>query len=229
VEAPTVLVVDDEPMVVEVVARYLTREGYRVVTATDGGAALERMNDSRPALVVLDLMLPVIDGLEVARRIRALGSTPIIMVTARGEEVDRIAGFDIGADDYIAKPFSPRELVARVRAVLRRSYDGAGVAPRQRLSFEGVVVDPLSRTATVSGQPVDLTAREFDLLWFLATHPGEAFSREQLLERVWEYAWAGDTGTVTVHVRRLRAKIEANPEEPRHLRTVWGVGYRWDP
>lgn len=226
---PTILVVDDEPMVVEVVDRYLRREGYSVLTAADGEAALRLYRQSRPHLVVLDLMLPEIDGIEVCRRIRAIGKTPVIMVTARGDETDRIAGLETGADDYIAKPFSPRELVARVRAVLRRTYDEVQLRPKAPIETAGLVIDPRSRTVEARGKPVDLTAREFDLLWFLANHPAEVFTREQLLTRVWEYEWFGDTSTVTVHVRRLRTKVEENPDEPRHIKTVWGVGYRWDP
>ncbi len=228
-DGPLILVVDDEPMVVEVVDRYLRREGYSVVTAADGAAALAAYREKRPHLVVLDLMLPGVDGIEVCRQIRESSQTPVIMVTARGEETDRIAGLEIGADDYLAKPFSPRELVARVRAVLRRSYDGDVTSQREPVSVGSLIIDPRSRLVERCAERVELTAREFDLLWFFATHPGEVFTREQLLKRVWEYDWLGDTSTVTVHVRRLRTKVEDAPEEPRHIKTVWGVGYRWEP
>jgi DNA-binding response OmpR family regulator len=170
-DRPCILVVDDEPMVVEVVERYLKRDGYSVITAGDGESALARVRESRPHLVVLDLMLPGLDGLEVCRRIRANSKTPIIMVTARGEETDRIAGLDIGADDYVAKPFSPRELVSRVRAVLRRSYDSGDLRAREPLTSGDLTIDPRSRVVIRNGSQIELTAREFDLLWFLATHP----------------------------------------------------------
>ncbi len=227
-ESPRILVVDDEPMVTEVVERYLQREGYAVRTAADGHAALELYTETRPHLVVLDLMLPHVGGMEVCRRIREGSKTPVIMLTARGDEMDRIAGFAIGADDYLAKPFSPRELVARVKAVLRRTYDG-DLRTGDRVVSGNVTVDPRSRTVEAYGAPVELTAREFDLLVFLVTHPAEVFTREQLLERVWDYEWFGDASTVTVHVRRLRMKVEPEPDNPRHIRTVWGVGYRWEP
>ena len=227
-ESPRVLIVDDEPMVTEVVERYLQREGYSVRTAADGRAALEIYAESRPHLVVLDLMLPQIDGMEVCKRIREHARTPVIMLTARGDEMDRIAGFAMGADDYLAKPFSPRELVARVKAVLRRTYDGA-LVPGERVVSGNVSVDPRSRTVEANGQPVDLTTREFDLLLYLASHPAEVFTREQLLERVWNYEWYGDASTVTVHVRRLRMKVEPDADNPRHIKTVWGVGYKWEP
>lgn len=228
-EAPRILVVDDEPMVVEVVERYLEREGFAVHSAADGLAAMEAYAAVRPHLVVLDLMLPRLGGMEVCSRIRAASKTPIIMLTARGDEMDRIAGFDSGADDYLAKPFSPRELVARVRAVLRRSYDDGAVVATQPVTSGGITVDPRSRTVLVGERQVDLTAREFDLLLFLVTHPAEVHSREQLLERVWNYDWFGDASTVTVHVRRLRTKVEADPDNPVHIKTVWGSGYRWEP
>jgi two-component system response regulator ResD len=227
-ESARILVVDDEPVVVEVVERYLQREGYTVRTASDGAMAMEAYADMRPHLVVLDLMLPKMNGMEICRRIREGSRTPVIMLTARGDEMDRIAGFETGADDYLAKPFSPRELVARVKAVLRRSFDEAVLRPGDRLESGGVSVDPRSRTVEVNGRPAELTAREFDLLLFLVSHDGEVFSREQLLERVWKYDWYGDSSTVTVHIRRLRTKVEEQPENPRHIKTVWGVGYRWE-
>jgi DNA-binding response OmpR family regulator len=228
-DRPRILVVDDEPVVLDVVERYLVREGYAVTTCGDGVTALERLRDLHPHLVVLDIMLPGVDGLDICERIRARGKTPVIMVTARGDLQDRITGLQLGADDYIAKPFSPRELVARVNAVMRRSYDGLNAAGQDPISAGGLVIEPRGRVVRRGDATLELTTREFDLLWFLATHPAVAFTREQLLKKVWEFEWISDTSTVTVHVRRLRSKIEANPDEPRHLKTVWGVGYRWDP
>lgn len=229
-DAPRILVVEDEPVVVEVVERYLRRDGYQVEVATDGLAALDAFARLRPHLVVLDLMLPRLGGMEVCQRIRASGgSTPILMLTARGDEIDRIAGFEVGADDYMAKPFSPRELVMRVKAILRRSFDGDVAPPSGPIESGGIVVDPRGRSVTVEGRPVTLTNRELDLLVFLIRNPGVAFSRQQILERVWDFEWFGDVNTVTVHIRRLRTKVEADPEDPKHIATVWGLGYRWDP
>ncbi len=222
----TVLVVDDEPIVREVVATYLRREGYRTLEAADGLSARDLIERAPPALVVLDLMLPGMDGLELCRWIRARSDVPVIMLTARGEEADRLVGLDLGADDYVTKPFSPRELVARVRTVLRR-------APRapaaRRIEAGPLAIDAGTREVTRSGRALRLTAKEFDLLWFLANNPRLVFSRNQLMDRVWGYEAAFDTGTVTVHVRRLREKIEDDPSRPRHVQTVWGVGYRFVP
>jgi DNA-binding response OmpR family regulator len=222
----TVLVVDDEPIVREVVATYLRREGYRTVEAADGTAAQAVLSRQTPALVVLDLMLPGIGGLELCRWIRARSEVPVIMLTARGDEADRIVGLDLGADDYVTKPFSPRELVARVRSVLRRAP--AAPAPR-RIEAGELTIDAGTREVTRAGRHVRLTAKEFDLLWFLASNPRLVFSRDQLMDRVWGYEAAFDTGTVTVHVRRLREKVEAEPSRPQHVQTVWGVGYRFVP
>jgi two-component system, OmpR family, response regulator ResD len=223
----TVLVVDDEPIVRDVVVRYLTREGYRTLEAGDGDHARRLIESQEPSLVVLDVMLPGTDGLELCRWIRTRSELPVIMLTARGEEADRIVGLELGADDYLTKPFSPRELAARVRTVLRR----AGREPRkgERLSLNGLTIDAASREVTKGGVPLTLTAREFDLLWFLASNPRRVFSRDQLMDGVWGYSAALDTGTVTVHVRRLREKIEDEPSHPRFLQTVWGVGYRFAP
>ncbi len=225
--AARILVVDDEPMVVEVVARYLAREGYSVITAENGPDALGAFEREQPHLVVLDLMLPRLGGMEVCRIIRGSTDVPVIMLTARGDEMDRIAGFEVGADDYLAKPFSPRELVARIRAVLKRTFDSAEFAGGSRTTGE-LSINADTRAVSVGGRPITLTAREFDLLWFLVTHPGKVFTRIQLLEQVWKLDWPGDESTVTVHVRRLRTKIERCPERPERLKTVWGVGYRWD-
>ena len=223
----TVLVVDDEPIVREVVLRYLERDGFRTLEAGDGPTARQLLETESPGLVILDIMLPGIDGLELCRWIRARSDLPVILLTARGEEADRIVGLELGADDYVTKPFSPRELAARVRTVLRRSTPDIGKA--ERLSFDKLDLDARTREVTCRGEPLRLTAREFDLLWFLARHPKQVFSRDQLMDRVWGYEAAVDTGTVTVHVRRLREKIEPEPARPRHLQTVWGVGYRFVP
>jgi len=223
-----VLVVDDEPTVREVVQHYLEREGYRVHVATDGPGALAALAAETPDLIVLDLMLPGVDGLDVCRQVRATGATPIIMLTAKGHESDRIVGLELGADDYVVKPFSPRELVARVRSVLRRTRSGDGQPPSP-LRAGDMVVDPATREVSVAGRPVSLTVREFDLLAFLVGHPRQVFTRGQLLRQVWEYTWLGDTSTVTVHIRRLRAKVEDDPSNPTRLQTVYGVGYRFLP
>ena len=227
--AELVLVVDDEPTVREVVSRYLELGGYRVAMAGDGPSALEMAAELLPDLVVLDLMLPGMDGLEVCRRLRAVAPTPIVMLTAKSHEADRIVGLELGADDYVVKPFSPRELVARVRSVLRRTRGGADAAQPTRLWVGDLMIDPATREVEVDGRGVSLTAREFELLLFLARHPRQVFTRGQLLQRVWEYTWLGDTSTVTVHIRRLREKVEDNPSDPRRIQTVYGVGYRFVP
>jgi DNA-binding response OmpR family regulator len=222
-----VLVVDDEPMVREVITSYLERDGWRVVTATDGATALRMLDTSLPDLVVLDLMLPEVDGLSVLARLRTTTDVPVIVVTARGEEPDRVLGLELGADDYLVKPFSPRELVARVRSVLRRSRPSPAKA---RIVHGNLVIDGPSREVEIDGRIVPLTAREFDLLAFLAAAPRQVFSRADLLEQVWDSSPVyQDPSTVTVHIRRLRHKIEPDPEQPRHLVNVWGVGYRFDP
>jgi two-component system response regulator ResD len=222
-----VLVVDDEPMIREIVVRYLERDGFATLEAADGDRARELVERESPDLVVLDLMLPGTDGLDLCRWIRARSSLPVIMLTARGEESDRIVGLELGADDYVTKPFSPRELAARVRTVLRRAE--LDLVTDERLAFHGLVIDSSSREVTRGGEPLRVTAREFDLLWFMASHPRRVFAREQLMRRVWGYSAAVDTGTVTVHMRRLREKIEEDPARPRYLETVWGVGYRFSP
>ncbi len=223
----SVLVVDDEPTIGEIVCRYLERAGYETHLALDGIEAVEAAAARDPDLIVLDLMLPGMDGLEAMRRIRANGGrrTAIILLTARGEESDRVIGLRLGADDYIVKPFSPAELVARVDAVLRR----VNTVPEQEppLRFDGLVVDPGGRRVQVDGEDVVLTQREFELLLFLARHPGQAFTRNQLMDHVWGYSFYTDTSTVTVHIRRLRAKLEESPERPRFIETVWGIGYRF--
>jgi DNA-binding response OmpR family regulator len=233
VDAPAVvarvLVVEDDPNVAEVVTRYLEREGYEVDAVADGAEGLRRALAAPPDLVVLDLMLPSLSGVEVCRRLRAVAPVPVIMLTARGEEADRIAGLELGADDYMAKPFSPRELTARVKAVLRRA-----AAPlvandeATELTAGGLTVDLVAHEARLGGELVALTAKEFDLLVHFMRNPRRAFRREELLEDVWGFTY-GDTSTVTVHVRRLREKIEDDPSAPRRVTTVWGVGYRFEP
>ena len=223
----TVLVVDDEPIVRDVVVRYLQRDGFETLVAGDGDTARALIEETPPQLVVLDVMLPGIDGLALCRWIRARGDLPVIMLTARGEEADRIVGLELGADDYVTKPFSPRELAVRVQTVLRRARPPASAA--EPLSFDGLSIDPGTREVVRKGELLRLTAKEFDLLFFLASNPRQVFSRDQLMGRVWGYESAVDTGTVTVHVRRLRSKIERDPSAPEHLETVWGVGYRFVP
>ena len=224
-----VLVVDDEPMVRDVLARYLARDGFEVDIAADGEAALEAVRSTNPDLVVLDLMLPRLDGFEVFHRMRGAGiESPVIMLTARGEVTDRVVGLEIGADDYVSKPFSPKEVVARIKAVLRRGGATDGEED-EVLRFNGMTIDPRSREVVVSGSSVRLTAKEFDLLHHLASSPRTVFSRYRLLDELWDVAFEGDPATVTVHVRRIREKIEVDPSNPRHLVTVWGVGYRFEP
>jgi len=224
-----ILVVDDEPTIAEVVSRYLERAGYATRVAGDGRRALELHGERAADLIVLDLMLPGVDGLEVMRRMRN-GHTrrpAIILLTAKGEESDRIVGLRLGADDYVVKPFSPAELVARVDSVLRR----VDPEPEQEppLEFGRLRIEPAARRVLADGAECALTMREYELLLFLARHPGQAFSRHALMDRVWGYSFYTDTSTVTVHIRRLRGKIESDPAQPRHIETVWGIGYRFAP
>jgi len=221
-----VLVVEDEENVRRLIAAYLEREGFDVIAAADGHDALDAFRRAQPDLVILDLMLPGVDGWEVCRRIRSGYDTPVIMLTARGEELDRIKGFELGADDYITKPFSPRELVLRVRAVLRRVGEAGGRNP-ERLRFPGLEIDRVRRTCRAGGRPVELTRREFDLLWFMAASRGRALEREELLMQLWGYDYAGDPRTIDVHVTRLRDKLEKHGW--KYLHTVWGVGYKFEP
>ena len=231
-----ILVVEDEPSIAEIVGLYLNRAGYEVVIAADGAAALEVLEQREPELMVLDLMLPKVDGLEITRSVRAKGDMPIIMLTARGSETDRIAGLEMGADDYIVKPFSPQELVSRVRAVLRRSPKSRnGVAREQastdgeQLTFDGLEIEVQARTVSVRGEQRALTAKEFDLLLVLARRPRRVFTRDELLGLVWGFTDYIDPSTVTVHIRRIREKIEVDASKPRHITTAWGVGYRFEP
>lgn len=225
-----ILVVDDEPSVVEVVSLYLKREGYAVRTADNGNDALQALREREPTLMVLDLMLPGVGGLEIMRRLRGelRLDTPVIMLTARGQEIDRVFGLELGADDYMTKPFSPVELVARIKAVLRRSRQTTQLNQKP-IRYGTLIIDPNTRTVTLDETPRELTATEFNLLWFMANHPQQVFGRAQLLESVWGFSDYLDPSTVTVHIRRLREKIEENPSKPQYLQTVWGVGYKFEP
>jgi DNA-binding response OmpR family regulator len=230
----SILVIEDEPSIAEVVSLYLKRAGYRVQVVNDGQAALELLARQLPDLVILDIMLPGADGFAITRWLRDRSDmpgseVPIIMLTSRREEVDRIAGLEMGADDYVVKPFSPQELVSRVRAVLRRAKGSGGQGGEAPLVFADLNIDPQTRLVSVSGEEVPLTAKEFDLLYYLARHPRQVFSRGQLLEAVWGLSDYIDPSTVTVHIRRLREKIEADPAEPHRLLTVWGIGYKLEP
>ena len=223
-----ILVVDDERVVTEVVEQYLRLEGFEVAVAVDGEDALRQAQEWGPDLIVLDLMLPKVNGLEVCRRLRRDSQVPIIMLTARGDEADRIVGLELGADDYVAKPFSPRELVARAKSVLRRSSSFATTATGGVRRFDNLTVNPQARTVALDGVDVHLTGKEFDLLFFLVSNPGQVFTREQIMDQAWDYTYAGDTSTVTVHIRRLREKVEVDPVKPRYIKTVWGIGYKFD-
>ncbi len=225
-----ILVVEDEASVGDVLRLYLNRAGFKVTVVQDGKKAVELMQEQFPALVILDVMLPGMDGWEITRWLRERSDLPIIMLTARKEEIDRIAGLELGADDYVVKPFSPQEVVSRVRAVLRRTRPQGELEEADPiLSFDRLKIDPQTRLVIVDGEERVLTAKEFDLLYLLACHPRQVYSRDQLLERVWGASDYIDPGTVTVHVRRLREKIENDPANPRYLQTVWGVGYRFEP
>jgi DNA-binding response OmpR family regulator len=233
----TILIVEDESAIREVVRKYLERAGYAVLEADTGLKALESLGSAKVDLIVLDIMLPGLDGLSITRALRDAPSftplalntaTPIIVLTARGEESDRIAGFELGADDYVVKPFSPRELVARVKAVLRRGQTSPPAEQDELLHCGALTIDLGRRLATVDGQPITLTAKEFDLLWLFARNPGRVFNREQLLDQVWGYEFYGDASTVTVHIRRLREKVEPDPANPTYIHTVWGVGYKFE-
>jgi len=225
-----VLVADDDSNITDVCRRYLEREGYLVTTAKDGLEALELWRHHAPDLIVLDLMMPHRDGWEVCNEIRQTADVPIVMLTARGEEQDRLMGLTLGADDYMTKPFSPRELVLRVRAILRRMryvQTASITAAEHTIRYEGLAIDVAKRIVEIGGQSIDLTVTEFDMLYLLASHPGQVFSRTQILSKVWDFSYEGDTTTVTVHIRRLREKIESTPSEPRYIKTVWGIGYKF--
>jgi len=224
-----ILIVDDEASIVDLARLYLEKEGYKVWAIDDGLRALEKIPVLKPALVVLDIMLPGVDGFEVCRRLRVDNPVPILMVTARDDDIDKIIGLEMGADDYVVKPFSPQELVSRVRAVLRRGGSEKTTEGERALEVGGLLIDPLSRSVTLNGSAIELTVKEFDMLYLLARHPRQVFSRDHLLERIWGVSEYIDPGTVTVHVRRLREKIEIDPSKPAQLLTVWGVGYKFEP
>lgn len=224
-----ILVVEDEPSIREVVALYLERAGFIVSCVEDGDTALAEIEGHDPDLVIMDLMLPGIDGWTLTQFLRERDDTPIIMLTARRDEADRIAGLEMGADDYVVKPFSPQELVSRVRAVLRRTHGSTLKAASKPVEFDGLHIDPSTRVVRVRGEEIELTAKEFDLLHHLASHPRQVFNRDQILDSVWGMAEYIDPSTVTVHVRRLREKIESDPSEPTWIQTVWGVGYKFEP
>lgn len=223
----TVLVVDDDPKIRELLDLYFAREGFVVEQAADGGEALVKIEHCQPNLVVLDIMMPVLDGLEVCRQVRKTSHVPIIMLTARIEDEDRIMGLELGADDYMGKPFNPRELVARVKAVLRRA-PGTADTETEILSFPDLVINRTEYCVTAFGQEVALTAKEIDLLYHLASHPGRVYTRDQLLEAVWGYTYCGDTGTVDTHIKRLRQKVGASLDGRWSIKTVWGVGYKFE-
>lgn len=224
---PEILVVDDEPGIVRLIQMYLDREGFVTVTATTGADALVQVKDVKPALIILDIMLPDIDGWEVCREIRRTNDVPIIMLTAREADEDKIVGLELGADDYLTKPFVPRELVARVKAILRRSGKQSSQSDGEVIELGELKIEPDRREVWLNGEPIQLRAKEYDLLTQLARKPGIVFSREQLLQTVWGYDFLGDSGTIDVHVRRLRAKLNDDSSNPRYIETVWGVGYRF--
>lgn len=228
-EKKSILIVEDEPSIAEVVALYLQRAGFHTRHASDGKTAMTLVEEQTPELAIIDIMLPEIDGLSLTRWLRDRSNLPIIILTARREEADRITGLELGADDYVVKPFSPQELVSRVRAVLRRTgREGGDADANHTLTFENLTVDPTSRTVTMAGKEIMLTAKEFDMLYLLASHPRQVYTRDQLLERIWGMTEYIDPGTVTVHVRRLREKIETDPSTPSLILTVWGVGYKFE-
>lgn len=222
-----ILVADDEPQIRDLLALYFGKEGFAVEEAGDGAEAIVKVQQVKPSLLLLDIMMPVMDGLEVCRQVRKISSIPIILLTARAEDEDRIMGLDIGADDYITKPFNPREVVARVKAVLRRSPD-ANFSQRETLCFDNLEINMAEYKAVAFGKEIVLTAKEMEVLWYLASHPGRVFSREQLLESVWGYTYYGDTRTVDTHIKRIRQKLEAKESTPWDIKTVWGVGYKFE-
>jgi len=221
--------VEDEPSIAEVVSLYLGRADFQVTQARDGQEAMQILKERLPNLVILDLMLPNVDGLAITRWLRDRSDVPIIMLTARREESDRIAGLEMGADDYVVKPFSPQELVSRVRAVLRRTHQTSETQTEKALVFNDLQIDPITRLVEAQEQEINLTAKEFDMLWYMSNHPRQVFTRDQLLERIWGLSDYIDPSTVTVHMRRLREKIESDASNPKHIQTVWGVGYKFEP
>ena len=237
-DTPKILVVEDEITVRRVIRQYLEREGYKVIETDNGGQALQLLHDEQPDLLILDIMLPGIDGYTIARSLRrpvddsSVQNIPIIMLTARSEETDRITGFEVGTDDYVTKPFSPRELIMRVKALLRRAVPAGGASPGiemgKALHFEGILLDPNTRMVKRDDADIELTHKEFELLYFLASNPRHVFTRTQLLDQIWGYDFYGDDSNVTVHIHRLREKVEVDPAKPKYVHTVWGVGYKFD-
>jgi two-component system response regulator VicR len=230
-QARRILIADDDEALQRMLADYLTQEGYQVRTAVDGKQALEVVSQFAPDLVLLDVKMPEIDGLEVARRLHAKSNVPIIMLSALGEDIDRVAGLSAGSDDYVTKPVRPRELLLRIQGLLRRveAHEAANQPLEGDLHYDDLVIRPRLHVVERNGVPIDLSANEFELLYFLASHPRQVFTRQQLLDQVWHYEYFGDTSTVTVHMSRLRKKVELDPSNPRHLRTVWRVGYKFVP
>ncbi|MDX9850725.1 MAG: response regulator transcription factor [Anaerolineaceae bacterium] len=224
-----IVIVEDEPSISEIVSLYLNRAGYDVSCFSDGTKALDSLTEQLPDLVILDVMLPGLDGFTLTRKLRDKSDIPIILLTSRREESDRIAGLELGADDYVVKPFSPQELVSRVRAVLRRARSNTDNVDSGILVFKNLSINPQTRDVSLNGQAVILTAKEFDLLYFMALHPRQVFTRDQLLENVWGFSHYIDPGTITVHMRRLREKIEKDPTSPVTIVTVWGIGYKFEP
>ncbi|WP_434751511.1 response regulator transcription factor [Paenibacillus amylolyticus] len=225
-----ILVADDDSNITDVCRRYLEREGYTVVTAKDGAEAIEQWRNQTPDLIVLDLMMPYKNGLEVCNEIRQTEDVPIVMLTARGEEQDRLMGLTMGADDYLTKPFSPRELVLRVKAIMRRMRTvqvSTANDSSHTISYEGLTINFVKREVEIDGKLIELTVTEFEMLYLLASHPGQVFSRSQMLSKIWDLSYEGDTTTVTVHIRRLREKIEQNASDPKYIKTVWGIGYKF--
>ena len=227
--AQTVLIADDDAKIRELLELYLTKEGFAVEQAADGAEAILKAQQLKPDLIVLDVMMPVLDGMEVCRQVRKFSRVPVIMLTARVEDDDRILGLELGADDYVGKPFNPRELVARVKAVLRRvQVAEAPAAGNDVLKFPNLLINRQEYAATAGGNTVQLTAKEMDLLWHMASHPGRVFSREQLLESVWGYEYIGDTRTVDTHIKRIRHKLGVQEDGPWDIKTVWGIGYKFE-
>ncbi|SHN86977.1 response regulator transcription factor [Desulfitobacterium chlororespirans] len=225
---PKVLVVDDEPKILKIIEHSLRREGYEVITALDGSQAIEQFHRQEPELIILDLMLPHVDGFQVCRTVRETSSVPIIILSVRNEELDKILGFNLGVDDYLAKPFSPVELCLRVKAVLRRTRkeESAPTPDSSVFNSSGLYINPSTREVAINDQPVELTAKEFDMLWFLAKHPNKVFTRKQLLYQIWQADYYGNDDTVTVLISRLREKIELDKPQLFHIRTLRGVGYK---
>jgi DNA-binding response OmpR family regulator len=224
-----IVIVEDEPSISEVVSLYLKRAGYDVSCFSDGIKALDSLTEQLPDLIILDVMLPGMDGFTLTSKLRDKSDIPIILLTSRREESDRIAGLELGADDYVVKPFSPQELVSRVRAVLRRARSNTENAGSGILVFKDLSINPQTRDVSLKGQAIILTAKEFDLLYFMALHPRQVFTRDQLLENIWGFSHYIDPGTITVHMRRLREKIESDPTSPVSIVTVWGIGYKFEP